>query len=434
MSTTTKSVLSATGVIAAIATVVVGLEARQHADLGLIQAPSSNMSIDRLLASRTDDVNVPAGDYFYNLSQKLKEQYVEPVSDDQKLASGAVRGMIGSLKDPQSLYMDKNQFTAFVNARQGQFEGIGADFDLVTGKSNAQAEAANEDPGPGATAEDTMVMVRDIPRLQVVSVVPGGPADKAKVQVGDIAYSIDGHWIVDSKLIQKFRTAQKAFIAKKMPLSELNIIRNEIRAKADHAMLPLRGRDLLFMGKTGTVTVVWERGGKQITTKITKAPSHLPGFGVHNGAILLPFVPSSAKSLKQEIEGKSAVTLDLRNNTLGDLASMKQCLEVLVPKGNYGDFVTFRHESPTPLVVHNGNSKPPKITLITDKSTRGIAEIFALALSSRGYASLTGESTGGDRDNRSIVKLPDGSGYTLVTSVYKPKLGSTAVARKGGAK
>jgi len=95
---------------------------------------------------------------------------------------------------------------------------------------------------------------------------------------------------------------------------------------------------------------------------------------------------------------------------------------------------TFRHDSPTPLVVRNGNPNPPGITLVTDKSTRGVAEMFALALSSRGWAKLTGGSTGGDRDNKAIIRLPDGSGYTLVTSVFRPTLGNSQVVRKGGAK
>ncbi len=434
MTNTRNSVVSAAGVIASVAVIVVGLLARERADLGVVKPTATVASIDRLLASRTDDLNVPAGDYFYELSQKLKEQYVEPVTDEQKLASGAVRGMISSLRDPQSLYMDKTQFSAFINAREGKFEGIGADFALVTGPKSTQAEAIQETPGADSSPEDTMATVRDIPRLQVVSVVPGGPADKAGVQIGDTVYSVDGHWVVNSDLVRKFRAAQKAFLAKNMKLSELNVLRNEIRAKADHAILPLKAKDMLFMGKSGVVSVVWDRAGTQRTTKIGKAPSTLPAFGVRDGQITLPFIPSSVQPLKHEIAGKAAVTIDLRNNTMGDLATMKQCLEIIAPKGQYGTFNTYRHESPTSLVVKNGNPSPPKITLITDKSTRGVAEMFALALSSRGVARLSGSETGGDRDNRTIVRLPDGSGYTIVTSVYKPTLGTTTTAHKGGAK
>ena len=422
---------SAAGVLASVAAIVIGLEARQHADVGAMQSAKNAASVERMLASNSDDVNVPAGDYFYDVSRMLKEQYVEPVTDDQKLADGAVRGMITSLGDPQSLYLDKNQFQALLNAREGKFEGIGADFALISASKGQAARTPGEPAGSDATAEDAMVTVTGIPRLEVVSVVPGGPADRAGVKLGDIAVSVDDHWIVNSELIQRFRDAQKQFLAKKLPLSGLNVLRNEIRSKAEHAIMPLRAKDQLFMGKAGNVTVVWNRGGVERKTKIVKAPSALPGFSARNGEVNLPFVPSSAAKLKEVVAGRKAITLDLRNNTMGDMQSMKQCMEVLVPKGQYGRFTTFRKDSPTPLLVHNGNSDPPKITLVTDLSTRGAAEVFALALSSRGFAKLSGAESGGDRDSKTIVRMPDGSGYTLVTSVYHPTLGNTEVARKG---
>ena len=434
MSTTTKSILSATGVIASVAAVVFGFRIRQQADVGGVQTAEAGVSIDRMVASRSNDVNVPAGDYFYELTQKLKEQYVEPVTDDNKLVMGAIRGMIASLQDPQSQYMDQKQFKAFVNARDGKFEGIGADFALIVGAKGAQAEAAGEVPPSDGSAEDALATASDIPRLQVVSVVPGGPADKAGVKVGDIVYSVDGHWVVNSDLVKRFKQARERFIAKKLAISELNMLRQEIRTKLDKAILPLRAKDQLFIGRSGTVAGVWDRGATQRTTKITKSPSTMPGFSVHGDTVLLPFIPSSAQSLKRAIAGKSSITIDLRNNTLGDLGSMRECLEVLAPKGQYGNFTTLRHDKPTPLSVYKGNASPPKITLVTDRSTRGAAEIFALALSSRGYARLTGSATGGDRDNRAIFRMPDGSGYTIVTSIYKPTLGKSSVVAAGGSK
>ena len=433
MSNTTKSIVSATGVIVCIATIIVGFRTRQQVDIGASQIASTGVPLDRMVASRTNDINVPAGDYFYELSQKLKELYVEPISDDNKLVSGAVRGMVASLGDPQSLFYDKTQFEAFLNAREGKFEGIGADFALVTGPKSVQAEVAH-DGGEAGSPEEAIATANDIPRLQVVSVVPGGPADRAKVEVGDIVSSVDGHWVINSQVIRKFRDAQKRFLAKKMPLSELNVMRQEIRAKVDKALMPLRARDLLFIGKTGSVSVVWERGTVIRTTKIAKAVASMPGFKESGREILLPFIPTSADNLKHAIAGKSSISIDLRNNTLGDIGSMKSCLEVLLPKGQYGTFSTYRHDKPTPLTIYKGNSHPPKITLITDKSTRGAAEIFALALSSSGYATLTGSEMGGDRDSRVIVRLPDGSGYTLVTSVYHPTLGKSRVSMQGGVK
>jgi len=45
-------------------------------------------------------------------------------------------------------------------------------------------------------------------------------------------------------------------------------------------------------------------------------------------------------------------------------------------------------------------------------------EVFALALSSKGRAKLSGAAMAGDRSISEVVALPDGGGYTLVKGRY----------------
>ncbi|MDR3692803.1 MAG: PDZ domain-containing protein [Fimbriimonas sp.] len=434
MSETKSSVLAAVGIVLSVGAVYTGLQARQKADLGSLQTSNSDVSTSRMLASRSNDVNVPASDYFYELTQKLKEQYVEPVTDDQKLASGAIRGMVASLADPDSSYMDKNQFRAFLAARTGKYEGIGADFVLSLNGRRMGSKATGAEGASDLTPDDALVTVQEIPKVKVVCVVPGGPADRAGVQVGDVVDSVDGHWVVNSDVIRKFKIASKLFTNKKLSRAQLEIMRSEIRTKFEKAIFPGKAREKLFMGASGVVNVVWNRNGTLKKTVIARAPSSLPGLTEVNGVIELPLVQSSADFLKNAIKDKAFVTIDLRNNTLGDVQSMKNCLEVIAPKGHYGYFVTQRHDTPTPLTVTNGNAHPPKIKLLTDQSTRGMAEAFAEALSSRGLATLSSGSMGGDTSSRQIIQLPDGSGYTLVTSAYQPKAGTSVVTKRVGAR
>ena len=391
------------------------------------------------MASRDTQVSVPATDFFHSLTEKLKREYVEPVSDDMKLASGAIRGMVGSLADPESLYMDKDEFRAFLNARAGRYEGIGADFVLKMPTSGGKASKDFLQPTPGeeggapSTSPQATSTVPEVPRLTVASVVPGGPADKAGVKAGDVVDTIDGHWVYNSSVLRQFKEAQKKYLAKKMSLSEINDLRSKLRAKYDKAVLPLRAKDKLFLGTSGTTKVVWERAGALRTTEITRAPSQRQGFSADGNVILLPFMDGSAAKLKEAIQGKSAVTIDLRQNVLGDFGAMRQCLAVVAPSGDYGTLTHQKKGSDVALRVANGNAKPPKLTLLVDSSTRSAAEIFALALSSKGLAKLSGSPTGGDRTFYDVVKLPDGAGYTLATAEYKPKLaiGKTAMAVNG---
>ncbi len=434
MSDAKKSVWAATSIVLSVAAVFGGLKVRQHTDIGSIQAVGKDSSTSHMLASRSNEVNVPAADYFYELSLKLKEQYVEPVSDDQKLASGAIRGMVASLGDPDSVYMDNDQFKAFLNARVGKFEGIGADLVLTTESHAPAPKTAGQIPDGEMGADEALVFVREIPKVQVASIVPGGPADRAGVQVGDTVESIDDHWVVHSDLIRKFRLASKKFNDKKITRLELEKLRTELRAKFERSIFPGKAKDRLFMGKSGVVNVVWNRSGSIKKTRIVRAPSSLEGFSDKQGTIRIPFVEKSADQLKAAIRGKGSITIDLRNNTLGDVQAMKQCLDVLVPKGTYGYFVTKRHDKPTPLIVQKGNPNPPKIRLVVDRSTRGIAEAFASALVSKGVASGSTSEMGGDPCSRQVVQLQDGSGYTLVTSKYQASVTSQVVSKRGGVK
>ena len=431
MSPNSKSFVASLVVVAAAGSVIGGSWIRDRIDIGMRKLPDSqrDFSMQNLVASRDPDQQVPEGDFFYELSRLLKREYVEPISDDQKLASGAVRGMIGSLGDPSSLYMEQPEFTAFLNSRAGKYEGIGAELALVdpAGINLGSIPGGNLQPSGEGGAEEMMATMPKIPRLTLVAVVPGGPADKAGLKVGDMVYSVDGHWLVNSDLLDKFRKAQRDWTAKKITLRDLNLLRKEIRSKTERALLPLRAKDRLMLGTSGTVKMVVDRGKSQITALVPRGASSLPDMVAQGSRIdYFPFTPGAADLLRDAVRGKKEVSLDLRNNVLGDVSVMRQCLAVVAPTGEYGGFMNSRGSKPTPLTIEKGAATATHFHLITDFSTRGAAEMFALALKSKGLATLT-QPTGNERKVLDIIKLPDGTGYTLATGEYQTKL--TAVTR-----
>ena len=429
MSETKRALTTLAGVLLCSAAIVGGVRLRDIVDHKPAEA-GVGLPISSLVASRDANSVIPEGDYFYELVQLLKREYVDPIQDEQKLASGAVRGMLSSLGDPNSIYMEKPEFDAFLDARQGTYQGIGADFALtIKGPVNPEAAKLKEQGDGNGGAEEALATIPRIPRLTVVAVTPDGPAAKAGVKVGDYVYSVDGHWLVNTDLILKFRDAQKKFEAKKIPLTELNKLRNEVRSKTERALLPQKARAKLATGTEGNVEIVWERNGIFRTTTLRKSSSQMNKTGASSdGAIVVRFDANVAKDLRNAISDKSSVTLDLRNNVNGDFQSMRKCLEILAPAGQYGVISTSRNTKLVPLSVKSGNSHPPKLRLLVDESTRGAAEMLALALSTYNHATLVGRDTGGDRSIRQIVQLPDGSGYTLVTGEYR--VGNAAT--KGG--
>jgi carboxyl-terminal processing protease len=422
MTETKRALVALAGVFLCTGAVVGGVRLRDWVDHKPTEI-SSDLPMGNLVASREANNPIPEGDYFFELVQLLKREYVDQIQDEQKLASGAVRGMISSLGDPNSMYMEKPEFDAFLDARQGSYQGIGADFALtVKGPVNPDAARQKEQGDGNGGAEEALATIPRIPRLTVVALTPGGPAEKAGVKVGDYVYSVDSHWLVNTDLILKFREAQKKFEAKKIPLTELNKLRNEVRSKTERALLPQKARAKLSTGIEGAVDIVWERNGTFRNTTINKAASQMTKTGVTlPGTIVVRFDSKATAELKAAVAGKSDVTLDLRNNVNGDFRAMKACLGLVAPAGKYGFLATNRQSRPATLVVPQGQgaTSPPKLRLLVDESTRGSAEIFALALSTFAHATLVGRETGGDRTVKQIVQLPDGSGYTLVTSEYR---------------
>lgn len=442
-----KSSFIAAGKVAALAGFVwIGSALRDRADLA--QPGADDGKFQGFLASNDNnhaDQQIPAGDFFYELTEKLKQEYVEPIKDEQKLASGAVRGMIGYLGDPKSIYMDKDEFRTFLNARQGKYEGVGADFALLTPTPGAKANRSALQPTPteesddprqqaltnGGTGNQASAPALQFPRLTVTSIVPGGPADRAGVRAGDVVDTVDGHWVINGEVALRFNNAVNNFKAHKIDLKALNIVRNEVRVKYERALLPLRAKDRLCIGTSGRLKIDWLRNGTPRTTEIVKGASERPAFAVTGTTIRLPLTAGSPEALKKAVEGKSAVTIDLRNNTLGDFDTMRQCLAMIAPPGTYGGYTTDKANKPSALIVQKGNANPPKMTILTDRTTRGAAEVLALALSSKGLAKLSGEETGGDRDLIEVVGLPDGTGYTLVTGHYRPNLTPARVVARG---
>ena len=408
-----KSLTSAGIVVGLLVSTIVGVNARDKRDM-----PESGSS--GLLASKDDQFDIAESDYYAGISNLIKEKYVDPVADDKKLLSGAVRGMVTGLNDINSQFYNPNEFAAFKNARAGQYHGVGVWLDFKSVKSDIKA--------PGTDTEVAL------PRLTVVSVAQGSSADKAGVKVGDMVTDVDDHWVLNSEEIYKFRKAQQDFFAKKIDFKTINDMRKDIKAKLDKSVTPMHAKERMITGDSGPMHVKFDRGGKVIDTQLTKGVTDIPSLKEVNGAFILTFTSGSVEALKGFIAGKSEVTLDLRNNVLGDYETMRKCLATVAPAATYGYFSTEKKSPPEIFKTESGIAKPIKLKLLVDQSTRDAAEVFALCLTSKSYATLSGTEMGNSRRHQEICQLPDGSGYTLATGLFKTGAPTDAPKVKGGGK
>ena len=100
---------------------------------------------------------------FWETWQTLKEKFIDKTKfDNQKMLYGAISGVVNSLKDPYTVFMDPEESKRFFEDVSGKFEGVG----MEIGQKKGQ--------------------------LQIISPLEGTPAQKAGLRAGDKIIKIDG--------------------------------------------------------------------------------------------------------------------------------------------------------------------------------------------------------------------------------------------------
>ncbi len=405
-----RNILSAGLICAASAALVGGIYFRGKIDSEQAGVRSNDLLAPGLSASRDSKIEVSEEKQFIELTTLLKRHYVDPIEDEDKLAIGAVKGMISSLDDERSIYMSKPLFRAFVGNLQGQYEGIGAGLALVR-------------PGAPKSKDrfrSTLEFLDRVPRVQVTYIVPGGPADRAGLKAGDEIESIDDRLVVNPTVGERYRQVDADVKSGKAPASARTQMQNDLRQKFQNSMMPLRAFERLTVGREGHVKLAWRRAGKVASAEISKAASATPVNRVGpDKTFRLSFVLGAPEALDAALKADPDLKIDLRGSSQGDYKVMLACLSRLVPAGDYGQIVKARG-APQIVKVLEGVAVARPHRLLVDGYTRGLAEAFALALRSRGAVAGEALPMGGDPAIVERTSLPDGSGFTLRVGDYHP--------------
>lgn len=411
------------GVIAGSA--VLGLEVRERVDLGRTSVAGRAPGINSLFASRKAAVEIPEGQYFLRVVDLLQHEYVDPEStrDERKLALGAVRGMVGSLRDPFSRFMNPEQFRAYEAGLKGRFEGVGVEVFL------RMAADVRKKIDAGKQIDDVASL---IPEVIVSAVAPEGPAYAAGLRRGDRIHSIDGRWILHAKPLARLRAMREE--AAKGQL-EPDLVRKETLAMEQRiktAIAPAKARDFLELGESGSVRLEWERENRMSSADVPRRVSKLPPLSTGAQGASLAFVEGADERLEEylRLAGRK-VELDLRSGPFGDFEVMRRCLRIVAPGQDLGWLVSAGRPT-VPLGATEPTRAEPRVRLKlrVDALTRGPAEIFALALARAGLATLEGGPTAGDPVVLESKALPGGSGYVLAKAKFVAERPTVAEASR----
>jgi len=283
------------------------------------------------------------------------------------LVEGAIKGMVDSLNDPYSVYLDKDDFQDLNAEIEGSFGGIGVEFDMDKDK-----------------------------HLVIESVLPGTPASRAGLQSGDILTQIDSQ----STAQMSMDDAAKLLRGDVGTTVTIKIWRQQ---DSQYHTATLKREQISVPSATGAILPGYpEIAYIQVTT--------------FNQASTLPQLAQAFASLDQK--GYRALILDLRDNPGGDLQTAVEVASYFVPPG---PVVRIVNRNGAEDVLNSSRSQKylqvPLVVLVNGGSASA-SEIVAGAIKDTGSGTLIGTRTYGKGVVQTVFSLGGQVGVKLTTDKY----------------
>jgi carboxyl-terminal processing protease len=318
----------------------------------------------KVRAKTNDDGSYRQLGVYSEVLSRIRTEYVEE-PNIPSVTNGALHGLLESL-DANSSYLDPAEYKDYKQRKEGK-AGIGA--------------AVSKRYGYAA----------------VISVIPGGPADKADIASGDIIEAIEGK------------------STREMSLAEID------------------GRLSGPPGSVVNVSVVRPRRVQPLKAALTRAMVSDPPISdkMMEDGIGYIKVDDFPKGRSQEIanklkalqkDGAKKIILDLRNsgNGLEDEGVATANLFL-----NHGT-ITYLQGQKYPKQTYNADPQKAIVTslplvVLVNRGTAGPAEVVAAAIMENARGDVLGDKTFGSGSIQKIIDMPDGAALVLsVAKYYSP--------------
>lgn len=297
---------------------------------------------------------------FWEAWNIVHADFVDQPVDDEAMMRGAIRGMMDSLGDQHTAYMDPVQFNQANDSLEGEYEGIGAYID---------------------SSGDFLV---------IISPMPGSPAEKAGLRSGDEIIAIDGE---DMTGIDPSEVHKKVL----GPAGSTLTITVRREGEAEPLTFTLT-RDTISMPSAE---------GEMLENDI--AYVRVNTFGDKTTAQLRDALKTL---MAQKPRG---LVLDLRNNGGGYLPTAIEVVSEFVRSGvvMYEDYGS--GERTTYEALRGGLATDISLVVLVNQGTASASEITAGAIQDDARGLLVGEVTYGKGSVQSWQELSGGQGAIRVT-------------------
>lgn len=231
----------------------------------------------------------------------------------------------------------------------------------------------------------------------VVQVLPGSPAERAGLLIGDVIVAVDGQWHV--------------------PGENLDQLARRIRGPAgSRVRLTLRdAAGVLFH-----VTVVRQRIDLRLSVQQRWLGGGIAYLRVP--AFTGELMGQAARALT-ELMAASALVLDLRGVGTGGVEEMARLATWLLGPADLGSYVTREGSLPLPVQPEAMAAFLGPLVLLTDGATASVGEVLALVLQEYGRARLVGTPTRGGPPLTRTFELPGGGLLQLPVARYRSPKG-----------
>lgn len=283
--------------------------------------------------------------------------------DEKTLTDNLIRGYVLGTGDKYAYYLDEEQFAEMMASNNAELQGIG------------------------------IMVIYQNDLIEIISVMPESPALEAGLEPGDIIAYVGGESV-----------AELGYTA------AVNRLQGEAGTLAEFTVQ--RGDELIdFSIERGYVneqSVMYHVYEPDPTIGIVKILSFNLG------------TPEQFKSACEELiaGGVTKFVFDVRYNPGGDLESITEILDYLLPEGPIVRIVDA--EGNEEVRYSDASELDMPMCVLVNSSTASAAELFSSALQDYDKAELVGTVTYGKGTMQTIIRLADNTGIGISYRMYNP--------------
>ena len=295
----------------------------------------------------------------------INNLYVDTVDED-KLVEDAIRGMLEKL-DPHSSYSDPEEVKAMNEPLQGNFEGIGVQFNMV---------------------DDTLLVIQPVSK---------GPSEKVGIMAGDRIVSVNDTAVAGVKMARE--EIMRRLRGPKGTKVNLGVVRRGVAETLHFTVkrdkIPVNSIDAVYMLRPGVGYVRIGNFGATTHGEFVRALEQLRSQGMRD------------------------LVLDLQDNGGGYLQAAVDIADELLHKG---DLIVYTEGRQCPRTDYkargSGGFRSGRVFVLVNEFTASAAEIVSGAVQDQDRGTVIGRRTFGKGLVQRPVGLPDGSMIRLTIAHY----------------